>query len=165
MAEGVWRSEGRSGATDEGSGAGERAAEEACSRLGAGQGDPAGSVEADFLSPSRRRAVVGRARQILPVSERRACRVLGQHRSTQRHPPTCDAEEQRLTADIVALATDYGRYGYRRIHALLENSGWRVSRSAVERIWRREAYMASQRLTTPKARIHGTQFNSNSISR
>src|SRR3546814_12951749 len=61
-------------------------------------------------------------RRVLPVSERRTCRVLVQHRSTQRHHPKDDAEEQRLTADIIALAKDYGRYGYRSIHALLGRS-------------------------------------------
>lgn len=90
------------------------------------------------MSPSRRREAIDQVRRVLPISERRACRVLGQHRSTQRHPPKDDAEEQRLTADIIALAKDYGRYGYRRIHALLGDAGWQVSLSVVERIWRRE---------------------------
>ena len=49
------------------------------------------------------------------VSERVACRVLGQHRSTQRKSPKGRADEAALTADIVALATQYGRYGYRRV--------------------------------------------------
>lgn len=75
---------------------------------------------------------------MLPVSERRTCQVLGQHRSTQRHAPKDDTDERRLTADIVALAKDYGRYGYRRIHALLGHAGLQVSLSVVERIWRRE---------------------------
>jgi hypothetical protein len=66
------------------------------------------------LSPSRRREAIEQIRRALPVSERRTCRVLGQHRSTQRHPPKDDADERRLTADIIALAKDYGRYGYRR---------------------------------------------------
>ena len=87
---------------------------------------------------------------MLPVSERRTCQVLGQHRSTQRHPPKDDADEQRLTADIVALAKDYGRYGYRRIHALLGNAGWQVSLSVVERIWRREGLKVPKR--QPKRR-------------
>lgn len=64
--------------------------------------------------------------------------MLGQHRSTQRHPPKDDGDEQRLTDDIIALAKDYGRYGYRRIRALLDHAGWQVSVSVVERIWRRE---------------------------
>ena len=53
--------------------------------------------------------------------------MLGQHRSTQRHPPRDHADERRLTADIIALVKDYGRYGYRRIHALLGHAGWQVS--------------------------------------
>jgi len=52
------------------------------------------------------------------VSERFACRVLGQHRSTQRKVPCGRADEDALTADIIALASQYGRYGYRRIAAM-----------------------------------------------
>jgi putative transposase len=74
----------------------------------------------------------------LGVPERRACRVLGQHRSTQRKPPSAPDDEAALTADIVALATRYGRYGYRRITALLREAGWAVNRKRVERLWRRE---------------------------
>jgi putative transposase len=74
----------------------------------------------------------------LGVPERRACRVLGQHRSTQRKPPSPPDDEAGLTADIIALATRYGRYGYRRITALLRHAGWQVNRKRVERIWRRE---------------------------
>ena len=74
----------------------------------------------------------------LGVPERRACRVLGQHRSTQRKAPTTSADEVALTADIIALAIQYGRYGYRRITALLREAGWMVNVKRVERIWRRE---------------------------
>jgi putative transposase len=72
------------------------------------------------------------------VSERFACRVLGQHRSTQRKIAKTPDDEAALTADIIALATQYGRYGYRRITALLRNAGWVVNFKRVERIWRRE---------------------------
>ncbi len=72
------------------------------------------------------------------VSERLACRVLGQHRSTQRKAPKGRADDAALTADIVALATQYGRYGYRRITALLRAAGWAVNVKRVERIWRLE---------------------------
>ncbi len=71
------------------------------------------------------------------VSERLACRVLGQHRSTQRKVPKQPEDEAALTADIIALATQYGRYGYRRITALLRDAGWLVNKKRVERIWRR----------------------------
>ena len=53
----------------------------------------------------------------LGVSERRACRVVGQHRSTQRKPRTPRLDEDRLTAAIIHLAERFGRYGYRRITA------------------------------------------------
>jgi len=79
------------------------------------------------------------------VSERFACRVLGQHRSTQRKTPTGRADEAALTADIIALATQYGRYGYRRITALLLEAGWRVNVKRVERIWRREGLKVPQK--------------------
>ena len=72
------------------------------------------------------------------MSERLACRVLGQHRSTQRKVPSGRGDEEALTADIIALASQYGRYGYRRITALLREAGWAVNVKRVERIWRRE---------------------------
>jgi putative transposase len=72
------------------------------------------------------------------VSERFACRILGQHRSTQRKIAKTPDDEAALTADIIALATQYGRYGYRRITALLRNAGWVVNFKRVARIWRRE---------------------------
>ena len=74
----------------------------------------------------------------LGVSERFACRVLGQHRSTQRKMPMGRANEAALTADIVELAIRYGRYGYRRITALLHAAGLAVNVKRVERIWRQE---------------------------
>ena len=75
---------------------------------------------------------------MLTVSQRRACRVLGQVRRTQRYTPRMADDEAVLTANIVSLASEYGRYGYRRITALLTADGWRVNHKRVERIWRRE---------------------------
>ena len=77
-------------------------------------------------------------RQTLVVSERRTCRVIGQHRSTQRKRPQGKVDEELLTADIIKLAREYGRYGYRRIAVMLKNAGWQVNAKRVERIWRRE---------------------------
>jgi transposase InsO family protein len=79
------------------------------------------------------------------VSERKACAVLGQHRSTQRKAPRAAEDEAALTSDIVELAKRYGRYGYRRITALLRTAGWAVNRKRVERIWRREGLKVPQR--------------------
>ena len=77
-------------------------------------------------------------RRVLPVSERRVCAALGQHRSTRRQAPRGRDDEERLTADIIELARQYGRYGYRKITALLREAGWGVNAKRVERIWRRE---------------------------
>jgi len=81
----------------------------------------------------------------LGVSERFACRVLGQPRATQRKAPKTADDEAALTADIIALARQYGRYGYRRITALLRDAGWLVNKKRVERIWRREGLKVPQR--------------------
>ena len=110
-------------------------------------------------------------RQTLCVSERRVCRTLGQHRSTQRKVPIGLPDEQRLTEDIIALTEEFGRYaspgkrllanaerGYRMITGMLNNSGWHVNhkrpsrglqanrcRATVERIWRREGLKVPQK--------------------
>jgi len=72
------------------------------------------------------------------VSQRKACAVIGQPRSTQRRQGIKRSDEDALTADIIALASEYGRYGYRRITALLRHKGWHVNHKRVMRIWRRE---------------------------
>lgn len=71
----------------------------------------------------------------MSVSERRICRVLGQHRSTQRRIPRGRSDEDLLVADMTALALQYGRYGYRRIAALLRDAGWQINDKRVERLW------------------------------
>lgn len=77
-------------------------------------------------------------RSQLEISERRACAVLGQPRSTQRRHLKTPDDEAALTAAIIRLATRYGRYGYRRIREMLVTEGWRVNVKRVYRIWRRE---------------------------
>jgi len=82
--------------------------------------------------------VVEYVRRKLGVSERRACRVLGQPRSTQRHSKRLTDDQSLLVSRIVQLASEYGRYGYRRITALLKQEGFYVNHKRVERIWRQE---------------------------
>ncbi|MES0447947.1 MAG: IS3 family transposase [Desulfobacterales bacterium] len=93
-----------------------------------------------LLSPSKRRQAILFVQRKLGISERRACTVLGQARKTQRRTPGITDEEEQLRARIVELATQYGRYGYRRITALLkQNTEERpVNHKRVERIWRME---------------------------
>ena len=84
-------------------------------------------------------------RQTLRISERRACRTLGQNPSTQRKVPCGSADEERLTADIIELTREFGCYGYRMITGMLHNSGWHVNHKRVERIWRREGLKVPQK--------------------
>jgi putative transposase len=81
---------------------------------------------------------VVRVQQQLGVSERRACKVLGQARSTQRRRPKVKEDEEALREDVVKLAGRFGRYGYRMITGMLRAEGWRVNPKRVERIWRQE---------------------------
>ena len=67
-----------------------------------------------------------------------ACRIVGQPRGTQRYVPTAKPDEDELTRNIVYLASEYGRYGYRRVTALLNEGGIEVGKDRVQRIWRRE---------------------------
>jgi len=72
------------------------------------------------------------------VSERHACSALGVHRSGLHYPPKRVDDEEALSRDIIRLAQKYGRYGYRRITALLQAEGWRINHKRVERIWREQ---------------------------
>ena len=72
------------------------------------------------------------------ISERRACKVLKQPRASQRYLPIVRDDEVPLTRRIIELACMYGRYGYRRVAALLRWEGWQVNHKRVERIWKRE---------------------------
>ena len=72
------------------------------------------------------------------LSERNACWIVGQPRGTQRYVPTLKPDDDDLTRNIVLLASEYGRYGYRRITAMLNDNGIEVGTDRVQRIWRRE---------------------------
>ena len=74
----------------------------------------------------------------LGLSERRACRVAGQHRSTQRHEPQLAPDDAALRARLREISKDKPRWGYRRAHARLIEEGWEVNRKRVQRLWREE---------------------------
>jgi putative transposase len=97
------------------------------------------------MSPARRREAVLRVCDRHGFSQRRVCRAFGHPRSTQRYIPQPRDDEDQLTRDILRLAGQYGRYGYRRITALLQSEGWRVSFSRVLRIWKREGLKVPQK--------------------
>lgn len=77
-------------------------------------------------------------RERFDISERRACKLVEQPRTTQRHSLKEKSDEQKLKSDIIYLATKYGRYGYKRVTALLNQDGWKVNHKRVYRIWRTE---------------------------
>lgn len=81
----------------------------------------------------------------LRVSERRACRVVGECQATQQYLPKRPEDEKSLRSRILALAQQYGRYGYRRITALLRQEGWRVNHKRVERLCRQEGLKVPQK--------------------
>ena len=92
------------------------------------------------------------------MSERHACRLLGQWRGTQRYEPMHRLDEDELTQAIIALAANYGRYGYRRITALLRRAGWQVGKDRVQRIWRREGLKVPQKTQAAKTTVAERRF-------
>jgi len=86
------------------------------------------------------------------LSERQACRIVGQPRGTQRYSVIARADEDALTLAVTQFAAQYGRYGYRRITALLQGAGWDVGTDRVQRIWRREGLKVPQK-QRPRGRL------------
>ncbi len=84
-------------------------------------------------------------RERLGVSERRACRVLGQARATQRRKLRARDDEESLVGEVTDLASRFGRYGYRTVTGLLRLSGWCVNKKRVERIWKQEGLKVPQK--------------------
>lgn len=91
-------------------------------------------------------------RERYAVSERLACEVAGQSRTVQRYQPILREDEDRLTQAIIQTASQYGRYGYRRITALLNEDGWLVGKDRVQRIWCREGLKVPAK-QKPRARL------------
>ncbi len=92
------------------------------------------------------------------VSERRACRVLGQPRSSQRYISTKADIDTALSQRMVALSRENPRYGYRRVWALLRREGWAVNKKRVQRLWR-EAGLKVPAKKVHKRRRLGTSEN------
>lgn len=88
------------------------------------------------MTAGQQRACAGYLQETYKVSQRRASRVLGRSRSTLRYQAACRAEDLPLLKAIKRLARRHPRWGYRRIHALLERKGWTVNLKRVRRLWR-----------------------------
>ncbi|BBH18129.1 transposase [Nocardioides baekrokdamisoli] len=72
------------------------------------------------------------------VSERRACRLVGQNRSSNRYVAVPSDFEVKLVARMTKLAARHPKWGYRMIHLILVEEGWEVNRKRIERLWRQE---------------------------
>jgi putative transposase len=90
------------------------------------------------VSPARRRRAVEHLQRVFGVSQRWACQLVGQHRSTQRHQPAEPDRGRALREELRQLSRAHPRWGYRRAHAVLREQGWEVNRKAVQRLWREE---------------------------
>ena len=93
-----------------------------------------------MVSPARKRRAVEHLEEGFEVSQRRACRVVGQPRATQRYEPQVKEDERVLVRRMHEHVRHHPRYGYRRIWALLRQEGFRVNRKRVWRLWRREGF-------------------------
>src|SRR5438309_4091349 len=93
-----------------------------------------------MVSPARRRDAACYLMRRHRVSQRRACLLVDQHRSTQRYERVAPEYELKLVGRMNALASAHPRYGYRRVCALLRTEGWRVNRKRIERLWRAEGH-------------------------
>jgi hypothetical protein len=111
------------GKTPQGVGEGERSPQEASRREGAGHRHPQGGEPKKLLSPSRRRKAVKHIKKKFGLSERRACRTVGQPKSTQRYPSRKADWDRPLIERMIMLSKENPRYGYRRAWALLRRAG------------------------------------------
>ena len=90
------------------------------------------------MSPARRRRAVQHLQRVFGVSQRWACQLVGQHRSTQRHRPVEPDRDRALREELRRLSRAHPRWGYRRAHAVLREQGGAVNRKAIQRLWRDE---------------------------
>jgi putative transposase len=81
----------------------------------------------------------------LGISERRACRYVGQHRSTQRHDADVAPDDAALRSELRRISRRRPRWGYRRAHQLLLDEGWAINRKRTQRLWREEGLRVPQR--------------------
>src|SRR5215218_2864056 len=145
LAQPLWWHEGRCDEAPQGARGRERPPEEDRRRPGGGHRHPKGGEPGKLLSPTRKRAAVEHVRRQLGVSERRACSVIAQPRSSQRYEGRKAERDRRLAERMVTLSRENPRYGYRRVWALLRREGWPVNKKRVHRLWRQEGLKVAQK--------------------
>ena len=112
-----------------------------------------------MVSPARRRDAVRYLMRRHPISERRACKLVSQHRSTQRYRAPEPEFELRLVERMNELAVRHPRYGYRRVWALLRGEGFEVNKKRVERLWRREGHKVPPQRRSRQKKNLGDRMN------
>jgi len=115
------------------------------------------------LSPARKRKAAEHVKKQMDVSERRACKVTGQPRMTQRYKIKQPDKDKALTKAIRRLAKKHPCYGYRFITAKLRQEGWQVNKKRVQRIWRKEGLQVPYRRKFKKAK--GSSENSCAVKK
>jgi putative transposase len=104
-----------------------------------------------MVSPARRRAAISFIRKRFPiVSERHACRIVGQHRSTQRYASTGHDADEQLAVELRRLAARHPYWGYKSAYRDLRRRGWVVNRKRVERVWRDQDLKARRKQQSGK---------------
>ena len=100
---------------------------------------------------------MGRLQECFGVSERRACRLAGQHRSTQRKaPPAPRPVDERLAGRLREIAGEHPRWGWKTAHEILLREGWTLNRKRTRRIWREEGLIRPQK-ARKRRRLPGGQ--------
>ena len=121
-----------------------------------------------MVSPSQRRRAAHMLQERLDLSQRRACQIVGQHRSTQRHRPQNPDPDKDLRRRLRDFARHHPRWGYRRAHAVLRREGHHLNRKKVQRLWREEGLRVPPRRhkrprlgvsSTPADRLHASHPN------
>ena len=115
------------------------------------------------MSPARKRKAVEHLQETFEASERRACEVVDQPRSTQRYAGRAKEDEVRLAKRMLELVRQRPRFGYRRIAALLRAEGWAVNVKRIYRLWRREGLKVPRK--TRKRRGLGSSVNACHVRR
>lgn len=145
MAEGIRRGRRGDGAGIQVAEGGERPFEATGSRLVVGQPGVEGVGGGKMVGPARKREAVGHLQRALEMSERRACKVVGQPRSTQRYAIDPDDEEVRLRMELREISRLRPRAGYRMAARCLRRGGWRINDKRVQRLWLEEGLKVTQK--------------------
>ncbi|MBU3593668.1 IS3 family transposase [Polynucleobacter sp. 71A-WALBACH] len=119
-------------------------------------------IKGKLLSPAKRKNAAQLLMDRYYISERTACSLVGLSRAAYRYMPLPKDDEEPLRAEVIRMASTYGRYGYRFIAGMMRNAGWGQATTAkVARIWRQEGLKIPQK-QPPRGRLW---FNDGSCMR